>query len=87
MEVEAGKVVGRFEARTGVSAHKGYLLAGAVLSVAEILFVYGVSTACPEGASGFSAADAKIRFHRHDPERLGAQHGFPPAWWPPDTGK
>ena len=35
---------------------------GAVLSVADILCAYGVSTAWPEGASGFTTAEVKCNF-------------------------
>ena len=48
-EVADGKVVGRFKVRDELVAHTGFLLAGAVLSVADILCAYGVSTAWPEG--------------------------------------
>ena len=61
-EVDDGKVAGRFKVRTDLVAHTGYLLAGAVLSVADILCAYGVSTAWPEGASGFTTAEVKANF-------------------------
>jgi uncharacterized protein (TIGR00369 family) len=61
-EVADGRVVGRFEVRPDLVAHTGYLLAGAVLSVADILCAYGVSTAWPEGASGFTTAEVKCNF-------------------------
>ncbi|MBI1200333.1 MAG: hotdog fold thioesterase [Phenylobacterium sp.] len=61
-EVADGRVVGRFSARPDLVAHTGYLLAGAVLSVADILCAYGVSTAWPEGASGFTTAEVKCNF-------------------------
>ena len=61
-EVADGKVVGRFEVRPDLVAHTGFLLAGAVLSVADILCAYGVSTAWPEGASGFTTAEVKCNF-------------------------
>jgi len=48
--------------RPELVAHTGYLLAGAVLSVADILCAYGVSTAWPEGASGFTTAEVKCNF-------------------------
>lgn len=60
--VEPGKVVGRFEVRSDLVAHTGYLLAGAVLSVADILCAYGVSTAWPDGANGFTTAEVKCNF-------------------------
>ena len=47
VEVSDGKVVGKFTVRPDLVAHTGYLLAGAVLSVADILCAYGVSTAWP----------------------------------------
>ncbi|HZC16253.1 MAG TPA: PaaI family thioesterase [Caulobacteraceae bacterium] len=61
-EVESGLVVGRFEVRPDLVAHIGFLLAGAVLSVCDILCAYGVSTAWPEGASGFTTAEVKCNF-------------------------
>ena len=36
-EVEPGRVVGRFEVRPDLVAHTGYLLAGVVLSIADLL--------------------------------------------------
>ncbi len=61
-EVEPGKVVGRFDVRTDLVAHTGFLLAGSVLSIADILCAYGVSTVWPEGASGFTTAEVKCNF-------------------------
>ncbi|MDP2213024.1 PaaI family thioesterase [Phenylobacterium sp.] len=61
-EVGDGKVVGVFQVRPDLVAHTGFLLAGAVLSVADILCAYGVSTAWPEGASGFTTAEVKCNF-------------------------
>ena len=61
-EVEPGRVVGRFEVRPELVAHTGFLLAGVVLSVADILCAYGVSSAWPEGASGFTTAEVKCNF-------------------------
>jgi uncharacterized protein (TIGR00369 family) len=61
-EVEAGRVAGRFEVRPDLVAHTGYLLAGAVLSIADILCAYGVSTAWPEGATGFTTVEVKCNF-------------------------
>lgn len=61
-EVEDGKVVGRFEVRPDLVAHTGYLLAGAVLSVADILCAYGVSTVWPDGANGFTTVELKSNF-------------------------
>ncbi len=60
--VEAGLVEGRFPVRPELVAHTGYLLAGAVLSVADILCAYGVSTVWPRGASGFTTAEVKCNF-------------------------
>ena len=60
--VEAGVVEGRLPVRAELIAHTGYLLAGAVLSVADILCAYGVSTVWPEGASGFTTAEVKCNF-------------------------
>jgi uncharacterized protein (TIGR00369 family) len=61
-EVADGKVVGRYEVRPDLVAHTGYLLAGVVLSVADLLCAYGVSTAWPDGASGFTTAEVKCNF-------------------------
>lgn len=61
-EVADGRVVGRMEVRPDLVAHTGYLLAGAVLSVADILCAYGVSTAWPDGASGFTTVEVKANF-------------------------
>jgi uncharacterized protein (TIGR00369 family) len=55
-------VAGRFTVREELVAHTGYLLAGVVLSVADILCAYGVSTSWPEGASGFTTAEVKCNF-------------------------
>jgi 1,4-dihydroxy-2-naphthoyl-CoA hydrolase len=55
-------VEARFEARGDLIADTGYLLAGAVLSAADILCAYGVSTAWPEGASGFTTVEVKCNF-------------------------
>lgn len=62
VEVGDGRVVGRFTVRPDLVAHTGYLLAGAVLSVADILCAYGVSTVWPEGATGFTTAEVKCNF-------------------------
>lgn len=61
-EVAPGRVVGGFEARPDLIAHSGYLLAGAVLTVADILCGYGVSTAWPDGANGFTTVEVKCNF-------------------------
>ena len=61
-KVAEGLVVGRFAVREDLVAHTGYLLAGAVLSVADILCAYGVSTAWPEGATGFTTVEVKCNF-------------------------
>jgi len=61
-EVEDGRVVGRFAVRPDLVAHTGFLLAGSLLSIADILCAYGVSTAWPEGASGFTTAEVKCNF-------------------------
>lgn len=62
LEVEDGRVLGRFEVRPDLVAHTGYLLAGVVLSIADILCAYGVSSVWPEGASGFTTAEVKCNF-------------------------
>lgn len=61
-EVEPGLVTGQFDVRPDLVAHTGYLLAGVVLSVADILCAYGVSTSWPEGASGFTTVEVKCNF-------------------------
>jgi uncharacterized protein (TIGR00369 family) len=61
-EVAEGRVAGRFEVRPDLVAHTGFLLAGAVLSVADILCAYGVSTVWPEGANGFTTVEVKCNF-------------------------
>ena len=60
--VEPGRVEGQFEVRPDLVAHTGYLLAGTVLSVADILCAYGVSTVWPEGATGFTTVEVKCNF-------------------------
>lgn len=60
--VEPGKVVGRFPIRPDLVAHTGYLLAGSLLAVADILCAYGVSTVWPDGANGFTTAEVKCNF-------------------------
>jgi uncharacterized protein (TIGR00369 family) len=61
-EVAEGRLVGRFQVRPDLVAHTGFLLSGAVLSVADILCAYGVSTAWPEGATGFTTVEVKCNF-------------------------
>ena len=61
-EVEPGLVAGRIAVRPDLVAHTGYLLAGTVLSIADILCAYGVSTAWPEGANGFTTVEVKCNF-------------------------
>ncbi len=61
-KVEDGLVEGRFDVRPDLVAHTGYLLAGAVLSIADILCAYGVSTSWPDGANGFTTAEVKCNF-------------------------
>ncbi|WP_454717110.1 PaaI family thioesterase [Caulobacter segnis] len=60
--VQDGLVEGRLPVRGELVAHTGYLLAGALLSVADILCAYGVSTVWPDGASGFTTAEVKCNF-------------------------
>jgi len=60
--VDDGRVEGQFPVRPELVAHTGYLLAGAVLSIADILCAYGVSTAWPDGATGFTTAEVKCNF-------------------------
>ena len=61
-EVADGRVVGRFAVRPDLVAHTGYLLAGSLLSVADILCAYGVSTVWPDGANGFTTVEVKCNF-------------------------
>jgi uncharacterized protein (TIGR00369 family) len=61
-EVADGQVGGRLEVRPELVAHTGYLLAGALLSCLDILCAYGVSTAWPEGANGFTTVEVKSNF-------------------------
>ena len=61
-EVAEGRVAGRFPVRSDLVAHTGYLLAGALLTALDILCAYGVSTAWPEGASGFTTVEVKSNF-------------------------
>ena len=60
--VEDGLVEGRLPVRAELVAHTGYLLAGALLSVADILCAYGVGTVWPDGASDFTTAEVKCNF-------------------------
>jgi uncharacterized protein (TIGR00369 family) len=62
LTAEPGRVTGRFEARPDLIAPIGFLFAGAVLTVADMLCAYGVSTVWPEGASGFTTAEVKCNF-------------------------
>lgn len=61
-EVGPGRVVGRFEIRPDLVAHTSYLLAGVVLSVADILYAYGVGTIKAEGSVGFTTVEVKCNF-------------------------
>ena len=61
-EVERGRVVGRYEVRPDLVAHTGYLLAGTVLSVADILCAYGVGTIEAKGSVGFTTVEVKCNF-------------------------
>lgn len=60
--VESGRLKGRLGVRPDLVAHTGYLLAGALLSCLDILCAYGVSSAWPEGANGFTTAEVKANF-------------------------
>lgn len=62
VEVDEGRVVGRFAVRPDLVAHTGYLLAGVGLTLADLLCAYGVSTAWPEGARSFTTAEVKCNF-------------------------
>jgi uncharacterized protein (TIGR00369 family) len=62
LTVEPGRLSGRLDVRPDLVAHTGYLLAGALLSCLDILCAYGVSTAWPEGATGFTTVEVKSNF-------------------------
>lgn len=62
VEVADGRVAGRFQVRPDLVSHTGYLLAGVVLGIADLLCAYGVSTAWPEGANGFTTVEVKCNF-------------------------
>ena len=62
IEVGDGRVVGRFTVRPDLVSHTGYLLAGAGLTLADLLCAYGVSTAWPDGAKSFTTAEVKCNF-------------------------
>src|SRR5258708_26184598 len=62
IEVAEGKVAGRFDVRPDLVSHTGYLLAGVVPSIADLLCAYGVSTAWPAGANRFTTADVACHF-------------------------
>ena len=61
-EVGRGRVVGRYAVRPDLVAHTGYLLAGTVLSIADILCAYGVGTIRAEGSVGFTTVEVKCNF-------------------------
>jgi uncharacterized protein (TIGR00369 family) len=62
MEVDDGRVVGRFTVRPDLVSHTGYLLAGVGLTLADLLCAYGVSTVWPDGAKSFTTAEVKCNF-------------------------
>ena len=64
IEVGDGRVVGRFTVRPDLVSHTGYLLAGAGLTLADLLCAYGVSTAWPDGAKSFTKS-GEVQFCRH----------------------
>ena len=61
-EVDDGRIVGRFTVRPDLVSHTGYLLAGAGLTLADLLCAYGVSTVWPDGAKTFTTAEVKCNF-------------------------
>ena len=61
-QVARGRVVGRYDVRPDLVAHTGYLLAGTVLSVADILCAYGVGTIAAPGSVGFTTVEVKCNF-------------------------
>ena len=63
----SGRVVGRFEVRPHLVTASGYLFGGVVMTVADILCGFGVSTAWPNGAMGFTTVEVTCNF-------MGALH-------------
>jgi uncharacterized protein (TIGR00369 family) len=61
-DVESGRVVGKVEVRPDLLGQAGYMVGGAVLSIADTLCAYGVSTAWPEGARGFTTVEVTCNF-------------------------
>ena len=61
-DVADGRVEGRFPVTPALIAPNGFLFAGALLSVADLLCAYGVGTAWPEGATGFTTVEVKCNF-------------------------
>lgn len=57
-----GRVEGGFSVTPELIAANGFLFAGALLTVADLLCAYGVSTAWPEGATGFTTVEVKCNF-------------------------
>lgn len=60
--VAAGRVEGRFAVTPAMIAPNGFLFAGVLLSIADLLCAYGVGTVWPEGATGFTTAEVKCNF-------------------------
>lgn len=57
-----GRVEGRFAVQPTMIAPNGFLFAGVLLSIADLLCAYGVGTAWPDGATGFTTAEVKCNF-------------------------
>lgn len=60
--VADGRVEGRFDVTPAMCAPNGFMFAGVPLSIADLLCAYGVGTAWPEGASGFTTVEVKCNF-------------------------
>lgn len=61
-DVADGRVEGGFSVTPELIAPNGFLFAGALLTVADLLCAYGVGTAWPEGATGFTTVEVKCNF-------------------------
>lgn len=61
-DVADGRLEGLFPVTPELIAPNGFLFAGALLTVADLLCAYGVGTAWPEGATGFTTVEVKCNF-------------------------
>lgn len=62
VEVERGRVRARLPVRDELLAPNGYLHAAAVIGLVDTACGYGVRTALPEGAKGFTTIELKSNF-------------------------